>query len=48
METCEKLQRYPRAKTELQKIKSMGIGRWAEEMQKKVDAGYCRIDEAIK
>ena len=48
METCEKLQRYPSAKGELQKIKSVGIGKWAEEMQKKVASGYCRLDEKLK
>jgi hypothetical protein len=46
METCEKIQRYgPRALEGLQKIKAIGVDRWAKEMQKKVDAGYCYLDE---
>jgi len=48
METCEKLENYSWAKRELQKIKSIGIDKWVAEMQKKVDAGYCSLDEAIK
>jgi hypothetical protein len=48
MGTCEKLQRYPFDKGELQKIKSMGINKWVEEMQKKVARGYCRLDEKLK
>jgi hypothetical protein len=47
MEACEKLQQY-KAKEELQKIKAMGVSKWIEEMQKKVDAGYCSLDERIK
>ena len=46
METCEKLRRYgPQALEGLQKIKAMGVDKWAEEMQKKVGAGYCYLDE---
>ena len=48
IETCEKLQRYAWARDELRKIKAMGVNRWAEEMQKKVNAGYCSLDEKIK
>ena len=45
-ETCEKLQRYgPQELERLQKIKAMGIVKWAEEMQRKVEAGYCYLDE---
>jgi hypothetical protein len=29
----------------LRKIKVVGVGKWAEGMQKKVDAGYCYLDE---
>jgi len=47
METFEKL-RNPSAKVELQKIKSMSIDKWTEEMQKKVARGYCRLDEKLK
>ena len=46
METCEKIQRYgPRALEGLQRIKAIGVDKWAKEMQKKVDAGYCYLDE---
>lgn len=48
METCEKLQRYgSRALEGLRKIKTIGIDKWAIEMQKKVDSGYCYLDERI-
>ncbi len=43
METCEKLQRAGTEKT-LQEIKTVDLDKWADEMQKKVDAGYCYID----
>ena len=45
METCEKLKRLVESLEVLRKIKTMGINKWAEEMQKKVDAGYCYGDE---
>lgn len=46
MEKCEKLQRYgPRAIEGVRKTRSTGIDKWAEEMQKKVDAGYCYLNE---
>ena len=46
MERCEKVQRYgPCAMDGLRKIKAVGVGKWTEEMQKKVDAGYCYLDE---
>jgi len=48
LETCEKLQRYGWAREGLLRIKVVGIDKWAEEMQKKVDAGYCRLSESIK
>ncbi|MHA1711713.1 MAG: DUF3795 domain-containing protein [Candidatus Freyarchaeota archaeon] len=48
MDTCEKLQRYVGALRELRKIKAMGIDKWVEEMRKKVDAGYCYLDEGNK
>jgi len=42
METCEKLQKIGSETLEgLRKIKTMGIDKWAEETQEKVDAGYC-------
>jgi hypothetical protein len=46
-ETCEKLQKYgPQAIERLQKIKAMGIDKWTEEIQRKVGAGYCYLDES--
>jgi hypothetical protein len=43
---CEKLLAYgPQALERLQKIKAMGIDKYAEEMQRKVSAGYCYLDE---
>lgn len=46
VEKCEKLRRYgPRALEGVRKIRAEGIGKWAEEMEKKVDAGYCYLDE---
>jgi len=46
MKTCEKLKRYgPHASEGLQKIKTVGVDKWAQEMQKKVDSGYCYLDE---
>ena len=46
MDTCEKVKQYgPRALEGLGKIKAMGVDRWAQEMQKKVDAGYSYLDE---
>lgn len=44
---CKRLRQY-NTKEELQKIKTIGIGKWAEEMQKKVDAGYCHLDEKLE
>lgn len=48
MDTCGTLQRYPWAKKELQKIKTTGLDKRTREMQEKVDAGYCTLDERIK
>lgn len=46
MEKCEKLRRYgSRALEGVRKIRTMGNDRWAGEIQKKVDAGYCYLDE---
>jgi len=47
-EKCGKLQRHgPHAIEGVRKIKAMGVNRWTDEMQKKVDAGYCYLDERI-
>lgn len=49
METCEKLRPYGTAALEgLRRIKAVGVDKWAEEMQKKVDGGYCGLDEMLK
>jgi len=45
IEKCEKLRRYAWALEKLQEIKATGIEKWREEMQKKVDKGYCYLDE---
>lgn len=45
MEKCEKLQQYPWASERLKEIRFMGFDKWVEEMQKKVDSGYCYLDE---
>jgi len=45
MEDCEKLQQYGSVKKELQRIKTMGFDKWLEEMQRKVAADYCYLDE---
>jgi len=46
MDTCEKVKQYgPRASEGLHRIKTLGVDEWAEEMQKKVDAGYSYLDE---
>jgi len=44
--SCEKLKQYGlRALERLQKIKTLGIDKWVKEMQNKVAAGYCYLDE---
>jgi len=43
METCEKLQRAGTKET-LREIKTVGLDKWACEMQKKVGSGYCYLD----
>jgi len=48
MDGCATLQRYPWAADTLRQIKDMGADKWLSEMQKKVDAGYCSLDEALK
>ena len=46
MDNCEKVNQYgPRAIEGLHKVKPLGIDKWAEEMQKKVNAGYSYLDE---
>jgi len=46
VQTCAKLQRYGTHALEgIQKIKAVGVDKWTEEMQRKVDSGYCYLDE---
>jgi len=49
MDTCDKVKQFgPRAMDGLSKIKKLGADKWAEEMQKKVNVGYCYLDEKIQ
>jgi hypothetical protein len=48
MDTCEKLLRLVGTLENLKRIKAAGVSSWAKEMQKKVDSGYCQLDEMIK
>jgi hypothetical protein len=32
----------------LQRIKAIGVDKWAEEMQKNVETGYCYLDEKTR
>ncbi len=48
MDTCEKLARSPSGLEDLRRIRVVGAGRWAEEMQKRVDAGYCQLDDTVR
>jgi len=49
METCEKLRPYGASALEgLRRIRAVGLQKWMKEMQKKVDEGYCSLDEMLK
>jgi len=48
MDTCEKLLREVGSLENLKRIKAAGVDKWAKEMQKKVEAGYCMLDEIVK
>lgn len=48
MEKCERLQRYVPVLDSLRRIEAIGVDEWAKQMQKKVDAGYCELDERIE
>jgi len=41
MDTCEALKQYPGNIKMLRSIKQQGLEAWLEEMQKKVEAGFC-------
>lgn len=48
MEMCEKVKHYgPRALEGLRRIKDVGIDNWTAEIQKKVNAGYCYLDDMV-
>lgn len=48
MNTCEKLRRVGGSLENLKRIKAAGVDNWAKEMQKRVDAGYCQLDETMR
>jgi len=48
MEKCEHLKRYPQALASLREIRAIGMDKWAEKMQGKVDQGYSYLDERLK
>jgi len=41
MDTCEALKRYPGNMEMLRSIKEQGLDSWLEEMQKRVEEGFC-------
>jgi len=43
--SCKELQSVGASLEGLKRIKAVGVDNWAEEMQEKVDAGYCQLDE---
>ena len=48
LDSCEKTQWTVESLDPLHRIKARGVVEWAEEMQKKVDAGYCYLDDEVK
>ncbi len=48
MDTCEKLLHLVGTLENLKRIKVAGVDNWVKEMQKRVNAGYCQLDEMIK
>lgn len=46
MDPCKKL--HEQSLKRLQKIRTQGFQNWFEEMQRKVNAGYCYLDEKVK
>lgn len=48
MTICERLRRFEHSLKELSKVKATGAENWAQKMQRKVDAGYCYLDERLK
>jgi hypothetical protein len=47
VDTCKKLQSTVESLNNLKRIRVMGVDNWAQEMQKRVDAGYCTLDEIM-
>lgn len=48
MDDCEKLRQYDYGLKELKRIKDIGLDKWIDEMKRKVDAGYCYLDDRIQ
>jgi hypothetical protein len=48
MNTCEKLRRVGGSLDNLKRIKAAGVDNWAKEMQKRVDDGYCQLDDMTR
>jgi len=48
IDACEKVKQYLVAGKGLRKIQEIGVERWAEEMQKLADSGYCHLDGPIE
>jgi hypothetical protein len=48
MGKCERLRRFGQASERLLEIRTKGVENWVIETQKKVDAGYCYLDERMK
>jgi hypothetical protein len=45
MNSCDKLKQREWALQRLRQVKEQGVKNWAEEMEEKVGAGYCYLDE---
>ena len=48
MDTCEKLLGLVGTLDNLKHIKAEGVSSWVKGMEKKVDSGYCQLDEITK
>ena len=48
MNECDKLKQREWALKRLREIRALGFQKWVEEMQSKVNAGYCYLDEKRK
>jgi len=45
MTSCDTLKRYPNAPTRLKGIRQQGLKAWQKDMEKRVKAGYCYLDD---